>query len=533
MKKTLLILIAASAVLFSCNTAETPQSAEVNDSSSVFRGITYEIFIQSFADSDGDGIGDFKGATAKLDYLTELGIEGLWLMPIMPSPSYHKYDVTDYYDVHPDYGTLDDFKTFVNEAHKRNIRVFIDLVMNHSSSQHPWFIGAASGAENPYRHYYVWADRDSIADQLAKKEISFDSDNIHQWHAPGGDTTQLYYYGFFNGAMPDMNFDNPVVREEFYKIGKFWLSEVDVDGFRLDAAKHIYPDDRMDDNAAFWQEFLAEMKSVKPEVYTVGEVWSNAETVGRFVPGFKSLFDFDMAFSVLESVKNEKNVAATISGHGWKITDSLSFTQVLKENRDRFQQINTEFEDAVFLSNHDQNRFRSYLDGDLRKSKLAASVLFTLPGQPYLYYGEEIGMLGMKPDPEIREPMIWDIKEKDTFRTSWENAVHSNDSTVVPAAVQMNDPGSIMNHYKKWISFRKNNPVLYNGEILPVESSDDQILIFRRVYKEDTLTIVHNLSGTHKSFNAENDEILFTTDNANSLLEGKMEIAPYSSVVIK
>ena len=163
-------------------------------------GVMYEIFVQSFADSDNDGIGDIRGMTAKLDYLRDLGIQGVWLMPISPSPSYHKYDVTDYYGIHPDYGTVEDFKLFVEEAHKRNIRVVIDLVVNHSSSKHPWFQSAVSDPESSYRDYYVWADPDSIKEQIAKKTVTLDSDNITQWHPSSGN--EDYYYGFFWGGMP-------------------------------------------------------------------------------------------------------------------------------------------------------------------------------------------------------------------------------------------------------------------------------------------------------------------------------------------
>ncbi|MEO1807994.1 MAG: alpha-amylase family glycosyl hydrolase, partial [Bacteroidota bacterium] len=158
-------------------------------------GVTYEIFVQSFYDTDGDSIGDFNGITEKLDYLADLGIEAIWLMPISPSPSYHKYDVTDYRDVHPDYGTMSDFKRMVEQAHRRNIKVVMDLVINHSSSEHPWFIESRKGPDNPYREYYVWRDYEEVKDEISKKTISLDSDNITQWH-PNGDDAERYY-GFF------------------------------------------------------------------------------------------------------------------------------------------------------------------------------------------------------------------------------------------------------------------------------------------------------------------------------------------------
>src|SRR5690349_4187907 len=215
-------------------------------------GVNYEVFVQSFADSNGDGKGDFNGLTAKLDYLKDLGVGGIWMMPIMPSPTYHKYDVTDYKAVHPDYGTKEDFQKLVDEAHKRGIRIIIDLILNHSGSDHPWFKSAIKGKDSPYRDYYVWSRKDSVRSQIAKKATSFDSDNLTQWHAVNGDTTQEHFYGFFWSGMPDLNFDNPKVKAEFVDIGNFWLTDMKVDGFRLDAARHIFPSDRAEDNHAFW-----------------------------------------------------------------------------------------------------------------------------------------------------------------------------------------------------------------------------------------------------------------------------------------
>ncbi len=194
-------------------------------------GVSYEIFVQSFNDSNGDSIGDFNGVIQKLDYVKELGANAIWFMPIMPSPTYHKYDVTDYKAVHPDYGTMEDFKKLIEEAHKRDIKIVIDLIINHTSNQHPWFLESKSGRENPFRDYYVWAQKDTVAAFLDKKVITLDSDNIRQWHDPG--TGKDFYYGFFWGGMPDLNFDNQKLREEIYDIGRFWLEEVGVDGFHF------------------------------------------------------------------------------------------------------------------------------------------------------------------------------------------------------------------------------------------------------------------------------------------------------------
>jgi len=493
------ILFLATTILFSCssstNTTYIENEAVDENNNEWPNGVCYEIFIQSFADSNGDGIGDIPGATSKLDYLQNLGIRSVWLMPIMPSPSYHKYDVTDYKDIHPDYGTMDDFKTFVEEAHKRNIKVVIDMIINHSGSGHPWFIEASKGKDNSYREYYVWADKDSIANEIAKKETTQDSDNITQWHAVNGDTTAEHYYGFFWGGMPDLNFDSEKLRNEIVEIGKWWLTDIGVDGFRLDAAKHIYPDDRIKDSYEWWEYYCNEMRKIKPDVYIVGEVWAPSEMVVNFVKGFPSLFNFDLAGSINQTVIGEKSVASTIVGPRWENIEGKTLLDGFVENTNKYQSVNPDFNDAIFLSNHDQNRVMSNLEGNVEKAKLAASILLTLPGSPYIYYGEEIGMLGMKPDENIREPFLWTTKNEDVDRTKWIKAEFSTDESVTPVSEQINDTSSLYNHYKKLIYQRNSSEILLGGTIEAIPLSNSNILAYKRVLEGKSISIYHNLSG--------------------------------------
>lgn len=441
--------------------------------------VFYEIFVRSFADSDGDGIGDLNGITAKLDYLQNLGIEALWLMPINPSPSYHKYDVTDYKAIHPDYGTMEDFKNLLAEAHKRGIRVVIDLVINHTSDQHPWFLEAKKGPDNPYRDYYVWADYDSIADQIAKKEITLDSDNVTQWHAPDGDKTQDHYYGFFVGQMPDLNYDNPKVREEMFEIGRFWLQEIGVDGFRLDAAKHIYPDDRAEDNHQWWVAFRKQMETYRPDVLLVGEVWSDAATVAPYLKGLHSIFNFDLAYAIVGAVKTGKS-------------DQL--LEKYEAIASYYRQQNPQYVDATFLSNHDQERFMSTLGESKAKARLAASILLTLPGTPFLYYGEELGTPGKKPDPDLREPMLWDKPGTDPMIPTWRQAKYATPANMATAKEQQADSASLLNFYTRLIGLRKKTPALYQGNLRPVATAKEQTLAFYREQQEERLLVLHNLS---------------------------------------
>lgn len=441
-------------------------------------GITYEIFIQSFYDTDGDGIGDIKGVIKKLDHVKELGANAIWFMPIMPSPSYHKYDVIDYKDVHPDYGTLEDFKELIAEAHKKDIKIVIDMIINHTSNEHPWFLESKKSRDNPYRDYYVWAQKDTIADFINKKTITLDSDNIQQWHDPG--SGEDFYYGFFYGGMPDLNFDNPKVREEIYDIGRFWLEEVGVDGFRLDAAKHIFPDDRPEDNHAFWKEFRKEMEAVKPDVYLVGEVYDMKEIVAPYLPGLPALFNFDFHYTLLESYEKE---------------NGMILAEKQKEILDFYQDITDEFIDATFSSNHDQPRLLNSLNENPRKLKQAINILMTMPGAPYLYYGEEIGMLGKKPDEYIREPFLWDIEANDKGRTSWIEPRYSIDETVTPLAIQKSMSSSFFNHYKEIIKLRNTNRALALGNLELFEGEmAEPLMAFYRSHKNQEVFVVHNLS---------------------------------------
>ncbi len=483
------------------------------------RAVTYEIFVQSFADSNGDGIGDIKGMTSKLDYLKELGIEGVWLMPINPSPSYHKYDVTDYYNIHPDYGTIDDFKTFIKEAHSRGIHVVMDMVLNHSSSKHPWFIDAKTNENSPYRDYYVWTDKDDPQTKAPVKKISGDSDNSRHWNKVDG--SDNLYYSYFGGNMPDLNFDNPKLRKEVFKIGQYWLKDIGVDGFRLDAARHIFPDERAADNHNWWIYFRQEMQKVKNDAYIIGEVWAPAEVVGPYLKGIPALFDFDLGFAITKAVNEQQ-------------ADSLAIK--LAKIREFYQSVNPEFIDAIFLTNHDQNRIMSMLGNDLNKAKMAAAILLTLPGSPYLYYGEEIGMTGKKPDQYIREPFLWDVFSKDKSRTSWIKPRYSTDSTVAAESQQINNKASLLNHYKSLIALRNSNKALTYGELRSVSTSFKQVAIFERFTTDQSLLVIHNVSSSPVSISLADElqgykQIIFKTNQA-MLKDRMLQLPAYSTLVL-
>ncbi|HPW63599.1 MAG TPA: alpha-amylase family glycosyl hydrolase [Cyclobacteriaceae bacterium] len=514
MQRILLILIVF--LLFSCQ----PKQEKV---ARWPYGVNYEVFVRSFADSNGDGIGDFNGLTSRLDYLKELGVGGIWLMPIMPSPTYHKYDVTNYQAVDPEYGTEEDFKKLVAEAHKRDIKILVDLILNHTGSDHPWFQSALKDKNSPYRNYYVWARKDSIREQISKKTTSLDSDNITQWHPVNGDTLSEHYYGFFWGGMPDLNFDNPKVKQEFVDIGKYWLGKMNVDGFRLDAAKHIYPTDRAADNHAVWIWFREEMQKIKPDVYLVGEVWSKAEDVAPYLKGLPALFNFDMGYAITSVVRAGK--------------DTIDLISKYKAISDFYNKSTSEYIDATFLKNHDQNRILSELDNNANKARVAAGILLTLPGTPYIYYGEEIGMLGLKPDEYIREPFLWDEENKDTEQTSWETPKYSTAQTVIPLAKQKADLYSLYNFYKKFINYRNSSSVLTYGSIENTSLQVRELVSFVRKHERDERLIIHNISDVEITLKREQltgfDEVEFTTGERVEAHENEFIVPAYTTVVLK
>jgi alpha-amylase len=436
--------------------------------------VSYEIFVRAFADGSGDGIGDFRGLTAKLDYLQDLGVKGLWLMPIHPSPSYHKYNVTDYKAIHPEYGTMEDFDYFLAEAHKRDIRVVLDLVINHSSSEHPWFLAALADSTSPYFDFYVWERGENITSMYVE-QTGPDSDNRRRWN-PTEAYDDIFFYAYFYGGMPDLNFDNPALRDTIYDIGRFWL-EKGVDGFRLDAAKHIFPDDRAEDNHAFWVEFRAEMEKVNPDVLLVGEVWASTDIVKPYLTGLRSLFNFDLGYAIMDAVRTGRGEGLA-GRHAAILNEYLNVT--------------SDFVDATFLTNHDQTRVMSELN-DIDKARVAASVLLTLPGAPYLYYGEEIGMFGRKPDPNIREPMLWQ-PSPDPLRSRWRENRHSTEQNVRPVSLQLDDPESLLHHYRSLIHLRHETPALNFGRLEPVDGLDARLVAFERNHRLGDVLALHNVS---------------------------------------
>ncbi len=438
--------------------------------------VFYEIFVRSFYDSNGDGIGDFTGIIQKMDYLNDgnpdsnqdLGISGIWLMPINPSPSYHGYDIMDYFDVNPEYGTLEDFKNLLQAAHDRNIKVIIDLVLNHTSTQHPWFIEASSDPHSPYRDYYIWVD------SPPGYKSPWGSDVWHQ--AATG-----YYYGIFWVGMPDLNYNNPDVTREMYEVIRFWLEDIGVDGFRLDAVKHLIEDGSIQENTLathdWWEGFYDYYTTINPDAFTVGEAWTSTDEVLNYIGDEVNIaFEFDTAGAILNSVRSETNrhiqqahqdVVASYPPHQY----------------------------ATFLTNHDQTRLMSELRGNDGQAKVAATLLLTGPGVPFLYYGEEIGQRGYKPDENIRSPMQWSAESYAGFTTAefpWR--FPQDDFEERNVAAQLEDPESLLSHYRTLIQTRNQNHALRIGGLFELPTSDRRIYAFLRYTDKQNLLVLINMS---------------------------------------
>lgn len=425
--------------------------------------VFYEIFVRSFYDSDRDGIGDFNGITQKLDYLHTLGVNAIWLMPIHPSPSYHGYDVTNYYNVNSQYGSMDDFKNLLAEAHKRDIHIIIDLILNHTSSQHPWFKNANSDPNSQYRDYYVWSETSKSG----------------KWH----EGNQGYYFGLFWEGMPDLNYNNPAVTADMLKVTDFWLNEVGVDGFRVDAAKHLIEDgDKVENTPAtheWYKSFYTEYKAQNPQAYTVGEVFGAGSSVVKSYTGdqLDQIFSFEMSSGFVNSAKGGAN-----SG----ITSAFKFA---------FQDT-PDFNYATFLTNHDQTRAMSVFNGDVNKAKLASFLMLTSPGTPFIYFGEEIGMIGQKPDEDLRVPMQWSSADNAGFTSGNPWRALNADYLTVNVSAQLDDPASLLNHYRTLIELRKQNPALQSGDATLLETGNPAIFALLRKSGDQTILVVANLGNT-------------------------------------
>lgn len=448
----------------------------------------FEIFVYSYYDSDGDGIGDIQGLIQKLDYINDgddtttddFGINGIWLMPIMPSTTYHKYDVIDYYDIDPEYGTLDDFKKLIEECHNRDIKVIIDMVINHTSSEHEWFTTACdylkgldgkepSESECPYFAYYNFS-KEKVAE--------------YYYSVPG---TDWYYEGKFWSGMPDLNLANPAVRQEFDAITDFWM-EIGVDGFRLDAAKEYYSDDTAA-NVEVLSWFNDMVKAKDENTYIVAEVWTGIDVYAKYYEsGIDSIFDFGFADS-------DGLIANVVKGLGGK--NATSYGKSVASLEERFEKYNENYIDAPFYTNHDTGRSAGYYNGENAEAqlKMSAALNLFMSGSVFVYYGEELGMKGSGKDENKRAPMYWTQDAEAEGMCGGPKDMDEVEMIYPSLEEQKEDSYSIYNFYKQAVLLRNRYPEIARGTVTYIEElSDKNVCVIMKEYEGSKILLAFNIS---------------------------------------
>ncbi|MBA4071317.1 MAG: alpha-amylase [Gemmatimonas sp.] len=436
----------------------------------------YEVFVRSFRDSDGDGIGDLKGLISALDYINDgnprstrsLGARCLWLMPIMETPGYHGYDVSDYYRVARVYGTNDDFKRLVAESHRRGIKVLVDMVINHTSSEYPPFQNALRDPASPYRSWFRFSPTRGPDNRWGN----------NNWHrSPVRDE---YYYGFFWQGMPDLNYEGSEALNEMKKVASFWLNEMGADGFRLDAVRYLVEDGATVDDTpgthAVLREYGAHVRQAKPGAFTIGEVFDSTGTLLAYYPDqLDAYFAFEVADSLIAGV--QRGDARGILAPVLRLQGAVP--------AERW---------APFLRNHDQPRTRTEFNGDWGKARTAALLLLTLPGLPFVYYGEELGMTGPKPDELIRTPMAWSRTAPHagfTSGTPWQPL--AADSLEANVEAQDGNARSLLNLHRTLIRLRTATPALGRGALIPLTTNNPAAVAFLRRDTTGTVLVMVNV----------------------------------------
>lgn len=489
--------------------------------------VFYHIFVGSFSDSNGDGTGDLRGIIDRLDYINDgdpdsglsLGAEGLWLSPIFTSPSYHKYDTADYYEIDPAFGTEDDLKVLVEECHKRGVKVILDLVINHTAVKHAWFqefrtAHQKGDTESPYYDFYSWS-----AEPEAGKTFQPIAGSDH------------YYECNFSGSMPELNFDSEAVKEAMVQVAKHYL-DLGVDGFRFDAAKYIYFGDETR-NLPFWEWYMTELRSIRSDIYTVAEVW---DSDGVTIPYFSSTNCFNFTMAQVSGQIAQTAQAGDVNVFTGYVADYLS-------------QIRQQREDAsmvTFIANHDTDRAAGFLTLASGYAKMGANLSILMPGSTFIYYGEEIGLKGSRgganTDANRRLAMNWG--DGDTV-TDPEGADYDSGQTNGTVTEHLLNGDSLYNHYKKLIMLRKANPEIAYGEYTPLSVPDSKAGGFLSTYDGQTVAVFHNTSRSAATIDlAQITDVALTQiagsagvtnfEMESAVLEGTvLTIAPQTSVILR
>ena len=470
MKRFVLFLLA---LLLLCATVSAEEKGlNMKNNSRVF----YEIFVGSFSDSNGDGVGDLRGVINRMDYLNDgdpasgnsLGVEGIWLTPVFLSPSYHKYDVTDYYQIDPAFGTEEDLKELIALCHERDVKLILDLPLNHTGENNKWFQSfrkaqQAGDSSDPYFDFYTWVPSEEPAPAGRRfRRLS---------------NPALQVEANFSDQMPELNFDNDGVRQAVLDVAAYWLN-IGIDGFRFDAAKYPYFGEH-DRNAEFWTWYIAELKKINPDIYTVAEVWDGDAVIEHYLEAFNCFhFDFAMAEGI---------IAETARGG-----DVNRFTKSMQNYMDAIRAINPEAMSVSFIANHDTDRAAGYLTVASGSMQMAANLYILSPGTPFIYYGEEIGLRGSRgganTDANRRLAMFWGDGDtvQDPAGSTYDKSKFSS------VADREKSKGSILWHYRKLIAIRKAFPEIARGEYTALKFKDTKLGGFLCTLEGSTVGVFHN-----------------------------------------
>ena len=479
---------------------------------------TYEVFLYSFYDSNNDGIGDLQGLIKKLDYIQDMGFNALWLMPICPSPTYHKYDVTDYKAIDPQYGTMDDYDALIKECHDRGMTVITDLVLNHTSVEHEWFRQA---------HDYL---KELPEDWGASAEYCpyFDYYNFSREFKGGYEKlpdTNWYYEARFWSGMPDLNLDSEAVRNEITDIMKFWLDR-GTDGFRLDAVTSFYTGNDAK-NTEFLRWLCDAGRSIKNDCYFVAEGWTVQGTYAAYYDsGIDSMFDF--AFADSEGI-----ISKTLKGS----YGAEDFVNALAKEEQLYSEHNPSYVNAPFYTNHDMARGAGYYAGDDgTKTKTALALNLLMGGNAFVYYGEELGMKGSGKDENKRAPMYWDSDAQAEGMCRGPEYMDDFDMKFPPFSEQEKDPLSIWQYVRQAVHIRNAFPVIARGKTVPLDelSEEEYAVMIKEDGTHEPVLIAINLDENSHEIDLGSTGYGTLSATLNTSMEfavykdGKLTLPPYT-----
>ncbi len=481
----------------------------------------YQVFVGSFSDSNGDGIGDLRGVINRLDYLndgnihsdTSLGVQGIWLSPVFSSPSYHKYDASNYYSVDWRFGTEEDLKELIDKCHERNMIIILDLAINHTSNRHEWFqkfkqARIDGNTADPYYDFYSCVSTSEKKGGIVYQKIA----GVDCW-----------YECNFSGDMPELNYDNPQVRQAVLDVAKYYLN-LGVDGFRFDAVKYIYYGDTQR-SVDFWKWYMGELKALKPDIYCVGECWSGETEILEYYPAM-NCFNFAMATA-------EGTVA--VAAKGFSIS---KYTSYLAGYQERVLSRNSEGMVMGFLANHDMDRISGAFITE-NNMRIAANLYMLAPGSPVIYYGEEIGLRGSRgsesTDANRRLAMPWG--DGDLVRNPVGSTYPDNKQISTTVADQLKDGKSLLSYYRKLIDIRHKYPAIARGVYTSIDCGEKNFGGFSVAYEGKTLGILHNNGTSSVSYDLKElgfSKLCDYVGVGNAKLDGTvLTLAPQTSAIVE